>query len=81
VAADLGEIREEVEGTLVLPWQEPQLEARAAVLALIADQRARFDGIAEDASDIDMILADGPLPTGVVISSLRASGATDVPLR
>ena len=81
VAADLDAIGANAEGTMVLPWQQQQLEAREAVLTLIADQQARFGGIAEDASDIDMILADGPLPTGVVVTSLRASGATDVSLR
>lgn len=81
VAADLAAISDEAADTLVLPWQEPQLEARRAVLSLIDDQRARFGGIADDASDIDMILADGPLPTGIVLASLRASGATEVALR
>lgn len=81
VATDLATISEQAAGTLVLPWQEPQLEARRAVLSLIDDQRARFGGIADDASDIDMILADGPLPTGIVLASLRASGATELPLR
>ena len=76
VAADLAAISAEASDTLVLPWQEPQLEARRAVLALIEDQRVRFSGIAEDASDIDIILADGPVPTGVAVASLRASGAT-----
>jgi hypothetical protein len=59
----------------VLPWQDAQLEARAALVALIDAQRARFDGIARDARDIDRVLADGPLPTGSVARALSAAGA------
>ncbi len=59
----------------VLPWHEPQAAARAELLALIDAQRARFDGIANDASDIDLVLADGPLPVGAVTEALSSAGA------
>jgi len=75
VAADLGDLRDRVAATTVLPWHEPQAKARAELLALIDAQRDRFDRIANDASDIDRVLADGPLPTGAVEEALRASGA------
>ena len=75
VSADLGIVRERVAGTSVLPWHEPQAAARAELLALIDAQRARFDGIANDASDIDLILADGPLPVGAVTEALGSAGA------
>ena len=81
VAGDLAAIEEQAAAILVLPWQEPQLAARQEVLDLIEDQRARFAGISEDAGNIDMILADGPLPTGAALASLRASGAADVSIR
>lgn len=75
VADDLARLGEEAAATLVLPWHEPQAAARAEVLALIAAQRDRFEGIANDASDIDLVLAGGPLPTGAALTALRASGA------
>jgi len=75
VSGDLGALRERVAGTTVLPWQEPQAAARAELLALVDAQQARFDGIARDASDIDRVLADGPLPVGAVSAALRAAGA------
>jgi type II secretory pathway pseudopilin PulG len=71
----LGVLRERVAATTVLPWQGPQAAARAELLALIDAQRARFDGIANDASDIDRILADGPLPVGAATEALRAADA------
>lgn len=75
VAEDLGSLRERAVATVVLPWHEAQLEAREELVALIDAQRARFDGIARDARDIDRVLADGPLPTGAVAEALRAAGA------
>lgn len=75
VSVDLGALRERVAGTTVLPWHEPQAAARAELLSLIDAQQARFDGIARDASDIDRVLADGPLPTGAVSEALRTAGA------
>jgi len=81
VAADLAQTRNRAAAVTILPWQEPQLEARVQLLALIDAQQGRFAGIARDASDIDMILADGPLPTGAVVESLRASGASAPALR
>lgn len=75
VAVDLARLREQAAATMVLPWQQPQLEAQAELVALIDAQRARFDGIARDARDIDRVLADGPLPTGAVAEALRAAGA------
>ena len=75
VSGDLAVLRERVAGTTVLPWQEPQAAARAELLALIDAQRERFDGIARDASDIDRVLADGPLPVGAVADALRSAGA------
>ena len=75
VSGNLGVLRDRVSGTSVLPWQERQAAARVAVLALIDAQRARFDGIAGDARDIDRVLADGPLPVGSVAEALRAAGA------
>ena len=55
--------------------RRPQAAARAELLALIDAQRARFDGIANDASDIDRVLADGPLPVGAATEALRAADA------
>lgn len=75
VAVDLEALRERAAGAVVLPWQDAQLEARAALVELIDAQRARFDGIARDARDIDRVLADGPLPTGSVARALSAAGA------
>lgn len=75
VAGDLIGLRERAAATMVLPWQQPQLEAQAELVALIDAQQARFDGIARDARDIDRVLADGPLPTGAVAEALRAAGA------
>jgi hypothetical protein len=75
VAADLGVLRDRVAATTVLPWHEPQAEARTELLALIDAQRDRFARIAADASDIDRVLADGPLPTGAVADALRSAGA------
>lgn len=75
VAGDLARLREQALATMVLPWQQAQLDARAELVALIDDQRERFDGIARDARDIDRVLADGPLPTGAVAEALRAAGA------
>ena len=75
VAADLGVLRDGVAATTVLPWHEPQAEARTELLALIDAQRERFARIAADASDIDRVLADGPLPTGAVQEALRSAGA------
>lgn len=77
VAADLAVLRDQVAATAVLPWHEPQAVARAELLALIDAQRDRFDRIAGDASDIDRVLADGPLPTGAVEEALRAAGASE----
>jgi hypothetical protein len=75
VSGRLGLLRERVAGTTVLPWHGPQAAARAELLALLDAQRARFDGIANDASDIDLILADGPLPVGAATEALRAADA------
>lgn len=75
VAADLGALREQVATTTVLPWHQEQLRARTELLTLIDAQQARFAGIARDASDIDLVLAGGPLPTGAVSSALRDAGA------
>lgn len=75
VAADLQAVRERAVGTQVLPWHEEQTAARDALVALIDAQRERFLGIARDARNIDLILADGPLPTGPASQALRASGA------
>lgn len=75
VSGRLGALRARVASTTVLPWQEPQAAARSELLALIDAQRARFDGIANDASDIDRVLADGPLPVGAVAEALRTAGA------
>jgi len=77
VARDLARTRDRVAGVPILPWQQPQLAARDELLALIDAEQQRFAGIAADASDIDIILADGPLPTGAVSRSLRAFGAYD----
>ncbi len=81
VASDLGAMRQKAADTTVLPWQEEQLAARDQVLLLIEAQQARFDGIAADASDIDLVLAGGPLPTGAALTALRAAGADQLPLR
>lgn len=75
VAGDLRLLEERAAATRVLPWQQVQLEAQAELVALIDAQRARFDGIARDARDIDRVLADGPLPVGAVAEALRAAGA------
>jgi hypothetical protein len=75
VAVDLLGLRERAAATMVLPWQQLQLEAQAELVALIDAQRARFDGIARDARDIDRVLADGPLPTGAAAEALRSAGA------
>ena len=75
VSGSLGALRERVAATTVLPWHENQAAAQGRLLALIDAQRARFDGIANDASDIDLVLADGPLPVGAVTEALRAADA------
>jgi hypothetical protein len=77
VSTDLLRLRDRAARVTILPWQQPQREAREQLLALLDAQQQRFAGIARDASDIDIILADGPLPTGAVRQSLRASGAYD----
>lgn len=76
VAADFAALRETATGTLVLPWHTAQADARTELVALLDDQQARFDGIARDASDIDLVLAGGPLPNGAALAALRASGAS-----
>lgn len=75
VAADLVSLRDRAAQTVVLPWQQAQLEARAELVDLINAQWVRFDGIAQDARDIDRVLADGPLPVGAAAEALRAAGA------
>lgn len=75
VSTDFGALQTRLEGTLVLPWHESQAKAKAELLALLTAQRGRFDGIAADASDIDLVLAGGPLQTGVVVDALRQAGA------
>ena len=75
VVADLDEVRDQVAGIRVLPWQPAQERARGSLLALIAEQRQRFAGIARDARDIDLVLAGGPIPTGAAANALRAAGA------
>lgn len=75
VAADLLVVRERAVGTTVLPWHEEQAAARDALVALVDAQRERFLGISRNARNIDLILADGPIPTGPASQALRASGA------
>ena len=75
VAADLAAMRERAAGTSIWPWHREQAVAQAELVALIEAQRARFDGIAADVTDIDLVLADGPLPVGGVAEALRAAGA------
>lgn len=74
VAVELTALRADVAATRLLPWHEEQRGARDALLALVDAQVARFAGIAEDVSDIDLVLAGGPLPTGAAASALRAAG-------
>jgi hypothetical protein len=81
VAVDLDAIRTEVSDVRILPWQAEQAAAQAEVLALIDGQYARFDGMAADATDADLILAGGPLPTGAAMTALRAAGADLAPPR
>lgn len=52
---------------------EAAAAARAELVALIDAQRTRFDRIASDASDIDRVLADGPLPVGAAAAAVRAA--------
>jgi hypothetical protein len=75
VAADLAALRAQASAATILPWHEEQRVAQQRLLDLVAAQQARFDGIAADLTDIDLVLADGPLPTGGVAEALRAAGA------
>lgn len=75
VVARLDVVRDRAMSVRVLPWHAEQQRAKAEVLALLADQRERFAGIARDARDIDLVLAGGPIPTGAAASALRAAGA------
>ena len=74
VSSDFEALQERLERALVLPWHEDQAFARDELLGLLAAQQARFAGIAEDAADIDLVLAGGPLQTGVVLDALRQAG-------
>lgn len=75
VSDDFVALRARLEGAMVLPWHEDQALAKEELLALLQAQQGRFDGIAADASDIDLVLAGGPLQTGVVVDALRQAGA------
>ena len=75
VAADLSALRDRAAAATILPWHREQQVAQAELLALVAAQQARFDGIAADLTDIDLVLAGGPLPTGGVAEALRSAGA------
>ena len=75
VAADLSGLRDRAAAATILPWHREQEAARAELLDLVDAQQARFAGIAADLTDIDIVLADGPLPTGGVAEALRSAGA------
>ncbi len=75
VAADLGALRDRAAAATILPWHSEHEGARAELLALVSAQQARFAAIAADVTDIGLILADGPIPTGSVAEALRSAGA------
>lgn len=76
VGNELAAVRAQVAGARILPWHADERRAQVELLALIDAQIARFEGIAADASDVDLVLAGGPLPTGAASSALRAAGAS-----
>lgn len=81
VSGELAGLAERVSAVSVLPWQDAQAQAREALLVLLAEQQRRFDRIASDAAAIGVVLGEDPPSSATVVASLRASGATDVPLR
>jgi hypothetical protein len=81
VSADLGATADRVAGVRVLPWQGAQAQSRDALLALIGEQQRRFDRIAADAAAIGRVLSQEPPSAALVVQTLRASGATELPLR
>ncbi len=81
VSGDLAAVADQVSAVRVLPWQGAQAQARDALLALIVEQQRRFDRIAADAAAIGGVLGQEPPSAALVVQTLRASGATDVPLR
>lgn len=80
-AARLARTRDDVAGTLVLPWQSAQRAARQRLLELIDADLERFDRIAADARAISDVMAAPRPATAVVVDSLRASGAEALPNR
>lgn len=74
-ADELLALRDELRGTLVLPWQGPTLEARDEVVALIDSQAQRLARIAQDASNVDRVLADGLIPSGPAQAALARASA------
>jgi hypothetical protein len=81
-AADrLARTRAAVAGTLVLPWQSEQRDARARLLTLIDAERSRFARIAADARAIADVLGSPRPSVTAVVDSLRASGAEAPPIR
>jgi hypothetical protein len=77
----LAQTRAEVAGTLVLPWQSAQRDARIRLLALLDAEQARFARIAADARAIAEVLGSPRPPVAAVVDSLRASGAEAPPIR
>lgn len=75
VAADLSVLRDRAATVVTLPWHRLEQQARAEVLEFVAAEQARFEAIAADVTDIGLVFADGPLPTGGVAEALRAAGA------
>lgn len=75
VAAELSVLRERAAAATILPWHREQQVAQSELVDLVAAQQARFEGIAADITDIDVVLAGGPLPTGGVAEALRSAGA------
>jgi hypothetical protein len=66
-ASQLDRIRQDAVSTTVLPWQADQQGTRERLLALIDEQRARFERIAGDARTIGEVLASSaPSVAGVL---------------
>ena len=76
-SATLDESAEVVKALRILPWQASQSDAREAVLAYIAELKARVDAIADSAGKIGLVMAEPAPRPDAALAALRASGALE----
>jgi len=75
VVRTLQETRAAAAGTFVVPWDDTQQRAKAAVLDLVDAHLARFERIARDAKAIGPVFGETPPSDDTARALLRASGA------